>query len=89
VILAAGVLAIAVVLGLAVRQHRSERNHPLSAAFGATFLAVFLVVPGFLGYELQKTGQIYLGLVFVAAGNVPRRKALRALPSLRRCGLLY
>ena len=90
-----GMLAIAVVLGLAVRQHRAERNNPFSAAFGTTFAAVLFVVPGLLGYELHKSSwsimrvtatggpvwwQIYLGLAFVLPAFYFWRKALRALP---------
>jgi hypothetical protein len=67
-----------------------------SAAFGATFAAVFLLVPGVLGYELHKSNwsfmrvtvsdgpvwwQIYVGLVFVLLPAMYFwRKALRALP---------
>ena len=90
-----GVLAIATVLGLAVRQHRAERKNPFSAAFGMTFAALLLVVPGVLGYELHKSDwsfmrvtvndgpvwwQIYLGLAFVLPAVYFWRKALRALP---------
>ena len=90
------VLAIATVLGLAVRQHRSaERRNPFSAAFGATFVVILLLVPGLLGYELHKSDwsimrvtvsdgpvwwQIYLGLAFLLPATYFWRKALRALP---------
>ena len=91
-----GVLAIAAVLALAVRQHRAaDQKHPFSAAFGATFGAVLLLVPGVLGYELHKSDwsimrvtasdgpvwwQIYLGLAFVLPALYFWRKALRVLP---------
>ena len=89
------VLSIVTVLGLAIRQHRAEREHPFSAALGATFAAVLLVVPGLLGYELHKSNwslmrvtlsdgpvwwQIYVGLFFVLPAIYFWRKALRALP---------
>lgn len=90
------VLAIATVLLLAARQHRAaDRRHPFSAAFGATFGAVLLLVPGVLGYELHKSDwsimrvtvsdgpvwwQVYLGLAFVVPAVHFWRKALRALP---------
>lgn len=90
-----GVLVIAAALGLAVRQRRVDRKHPFFAAFGTTFVAVFLLVPGLLGYELHKSDwsimrvtvsdgpiwwQIYLGLAFVLPAMYFWRKALRALP---------
>lgn len=90
-----GVLAIAAVLGLATRQRRAERNHPFSAAFGTTFVAVVMLVPGLLGFELHKSDwsfvrvtvsdgpvwwQVYLGLAFVLPAMYFWRKALRALP---------
>jgi hypothetical protein len=71
------------------------RNNPFSAAFGATFVVLLLVVPGRLGYELHKsdwsiirvTGndgpvwwQMSLGLAFVLPAAYFWRKALRALP---------
>jgi hypothetical protein len=74
---------------------RSERNNPFSAAFGATFGAVLLFVPGVLGYELHKSAwsiirvtqndgpvwwQIYIGLIFVLPAIYFWRKALRTLP---------
>ena len=90
-----GVLAVATVLVLAARQHQAERNNPFSAAFGTTFAAVLLIVPGALGYELHKSNwsimrvtvsdgpvwwQIYVGLAFVLPAMYFWRKALRALP---------
>ena len=90
-----GVLVIATVLGVAVWQERYRRNNPWSGAFGTTFVAVFLLVPGLLGYELHKSDwsfmrvtasdgpvwwQIYLGLIFVLPAMYFWRKALRALP---------
>jgi hypothetical protein len=88
-------LAIVTVLGLAIRQHRAEGKHPLSPAFGATFVVIFLLVPGLLGYEMHKSDwsiirvtehdgpvwwQIYLGLAFVLPAAYFWRKGLRALP---------
>ena len=78
-----------------MRQQRAERNNPFSAAFGTTFVAALLLVPGLLGYELHKSDwsimrvtvgdgpvwwQIYLGLAFVLPAVYFWRKALRALP---------
>jgi hypothetical protein len=88
-------LAIAVTLALAVRQHKADRKSPFHAAFGTTFAAVLLIVPGFLGYEFHKSNwsimrvtvsdgpvwwQIYLGLTFVLPAIYFWRKAVRALP---------
>jgi hypothetical protein len=90
-----GVLAIATVVGLAMRQHRAGRNNPFSAAFSTTFVAVLLIVPGLLGYEIHKSDwsfirvtasdgpvwwQIYPGLIFLVPALYFWRKALRALP---------
>jgi hypothetical protein len=90
-----GVLVIAAVLGVAVWQERHRRNNPWSGAFGTTFAAVLLLVPGLLGYELHKSNwsivsvsvtdgpvwwQIYLGLAFVLPAAYFWRKAIRALP---------
>ena len=89
------VLAIVTVVCLGIRQKRAELKNPFSAAFGMTFAAVLLVVPGLLGYELHKSNwffmrvtvsdgpvwrQIYLGLVFVLPAIYFWRKALRTLP---------
>ena len=72
-----------------------ERNNPWPAAFGTTFAAVLLLVPGLLGYELHKSNwsimrvtesdgavwwQIYVGLAFVLPALYLWRKALRTLP---------
>ena len=90
-----GVLAVAILLGLVARRQQAERNNPFSAAFGTTFAAVLLIVPGVLGYELHKSNwsimrvtvsdgpvwwQIYMGLAFVLPAMYFWRKALRALP---------
>lgn len=88
------VVMIGSLLGLAIRQHRAERNNPFPAAFSTTFVAILLIVPGLLGYELHKSDwsfmrltvsdgpvwwQIYLGLLFVPPAMYFWRKAIRAL----------
>jgi hypothetical protein len=89
-----GVLAIAAFVALSVGQHRARRNNPFRDAFSTTFVALLLVVPGLLGYELHKSDwsiirithggspvwwQVYIGLMFVLPAIYFWRKVVREL----------